>query len=306
MYPSTAGAMGAPEPSPTRRLPDWLEEGAGAAARAKVRAHPGFPAAMLASAASTVDLHDNHPLLNRILNDRGRIVFGFLALHLDAAPDRAGITAARMAALCQEEGVCSRGRAKALLALLRWGGYLAPAEGQGDRRERPLRPTERMWTTFRRRWRAHYEAMRPLGGAAAQTVAALEDPDFCRALAYTFGVAFRAGFRVLDHAPLMVPFADHDGGMMLLLALLVAARRGDPAPTVAELARRFHLSRAHVLQVLKDAVAAGLVRRMGEGDKAPAGFVLLPAGEEGLADFFATSFALFDCSARRALAAGPV
>lgn len=291
-----------PAPAPSSRLPDWLEAGAGAAARAGVRAHPRFASAMLACAGSTVEAFDNHPLLNRVLNDRGRAVFGFLLLHLDAAPDGLGITAARMASLCREEDVCSRGRAKALLALMRWGGFLATAEGKGDRRERPLVPTERMWTSFRTRWRGHFTAMRPLGGVAEAALARLDDPGFCRTLAFTFGVTFRAGFRVLDHAPVLWPFADRDGGMMILFALFVAGRTNAPPPTVAELARRFQLSRAHVLLILRGAMAAKLVRRTGENERESAGFFILPAGEEALADFFAALFALLDCSAGRALA----
>lgn len=300
MFESPAGASTAPENASARPRLTWLESGAGAAARARVRAHPRFREAMIACARSMVDLYDNHPLINRILNDRGRVVFGFLLLHLDAEPGGAGVTAARMAVLCQEESVCSRGRTKALLALMRWGGYLAPVEGTSDKRERPLAPTERMWEMFRNRWQSHFRAMRPLGGEAGDAAGALSDRDFCRALAYTFGLAFRAGFRVLEHAPRLIPFADRDGGVILLMALLVAQDMASPPPTVAQLARRFHLSRAHVLQILRDATAAGLVRRTGGQDGESVGFALSAEGEDALADFFTSSFSLFHCSARQA------
>ena len=303
MFESAVGTQNSARDTAKRRLPDWLEAGAGAAARARLRAHPRLAEAMLACARATEAAFDNHPLLNRVPNDRGRIVFGFLLLYLDAAPENGGITTARMAALCQEEGVCSRGRTKALLALMRWGGYLSPAEGTGDRRERPLRPTPRMWASFSERWRANYTAMRPVSETARLAIAALDDPAFCRLLAHAFGTGFRAGFRVLHHTPDVRPFADRDGGMMLFFALFVAEDSDGPAPTVAELARRFHLSRAHVLQILKDAMAAGLVLRAGARHGESAGFALSTAGREAIADFYATLFALFDSSASHALAA---
>ncbi|MEP9351684.1 hypothetical protein [Xanthobacter sp. KR7-225] len=297
---STAGAILAPLTAATEGLPHWLAAGAGPQACAAVKAHPGFPQAMHAAAQGIVDAFDNHPLLNRVLNDRGRMIFSFLAFYLDALPEGGGITAARMTALCQATGLCSHGRTKALLALMRWSGYLAPAQGKGDRRERPLAPTARMWTSFRGRWRMHFCAMRPLGGAAADALEGLDDPLFCRALVLAIGEGFRHGFRVLDGAPALAPFADRDGGMMVFFALLVA-QAGRPL-TVAELARRFHVSRTHVLQILRDAMVAGLVARAPGQQGEHQGYGLTGAGSDALADFFATSFALLDCTAARAAA----
>lgn len=300
--PQPTGARLAPSTDAAEGWPDWLADGAGPGARAAVKAHPGFAAAMRASARGTVESYDNHPLLNRVLSDRGRLMFSFLALYLDALPEGGGITAARMTALCQETRLCSHGRAKALLALMRWSGYLAPAEGTGDRRERPLAPTERMWSSFRERWRGHFMAMRSLGGVGGDAAAALDGLGFCRALALAFGEAFRHGFRMLEHAPALIPFADRDGGVVILFALLVAADQDRPPPTVAELARRFHLSRTHVLQVIRDAMEAGLVAREAGPPGEHPGYALSPAGRAAAADFFAASFALLDCTARRAFA----
>ncbi|RLP81642.1 MarR family transcriptional regulator [Xanthobacter tagetidis] len=300
--PQPSGAMLAPSIDVADSWPDWLAAGAGPEAQAALKASPGFGAALLASARGTVETYDNHPLLNRVLNDRGRMMFSFLAFYLDAQPGGAGITAARMTALCQETGLCSHGRAKALLALMRWSGYLAPAEGKGDRRERPLAPTERMWASFRTRWRLHFAAMEPLGGVAARVLAVLDDPLFCRALVTAIGESFRHGFRVLDGAPRLIPFADRDGGIILLFALLVSREVDAPPPTVADLARRFHLSRTHVLQVLRDAMEAGLVVRASGRDGEHQGYGLSAAGRAGVADFLAASFALLDCTARHAFA----
>ena len=275
---------------------------------ARIRAHPRLREAVLAAAAGVVEVHDRNPLLNRILNDRGRTVFGFFVLYLDATADAGGtgLTTARMVALCQETGLCSRGRAKALLALMRWGGYLEPAALRGDRRERPLAPTARMRQLFLLRWRTQFTALRVLGGAAEESLALLGEPDFFTRLAVCFGSAYRAGYRLLDHAPKLATICEHDGGMLVLLALVGAADTSGRAPTATELARRFTLSRTHVLQILRYAEGEGLVVRAGmleDGvpiDAGP-GFALTAAGHRAVEDFVVAMFALFESCAAWAL-----
>ncbi|MFG1416213.1 hypothetical protein V5F38_03700 [Xanthobacter sp. V0B-10] len=282
-----------------RAAPAWLAESVSGAARARIKAHPAFAQAMAQSAAALVSLYSGNRLLNRVLNDRGRLLFGFFSLYLHALPERegGGLTVSRMAALAAETGVCSRGRAKAMLALLRWGGYLAPAAAEGDRRAKPLEPTARMVALQLERWQMQYGAIAMLDPRVAELAARLSDRTVFDAVIIAFGDAFRSGYRVLDHAPLIADIADRDSGLMVLLALLVAGREGAEPPSIADLARRFHVSRAHVLQLLKDAQARDLVARDGG---AGAGR-LAPRGEEALADFFAAAFGLLLGSARAVL-----
>lgn len=283
----------------SRGTSEWLVAAVGSEARQWVRSHPAFPEAMNQSAASMVSLYSGNRLLNRVLNDRGRLLFGFLALYLHALPaaQGGGLTVSRMAALAAETGVCSRGRAKAMLALLRWGGYLAPAEGGADRRMRPLVPTPRMVGLQRQRWQIQYRLISTLDPQVAEVEAALGDRGVFDALAIALGDGFRAGYRVLDHTPLLADIADRDSGVMILMALYVAEIEGLPAPSIAELARRFHVSRAHVLQLLKDAQSGGLLARDAD---AGAGR-LTPRGHEALMDFFTSSFAFLRASAHVAL-----
>ncbi|MFG1295259.1 hypothetical protein [Xanthobacter variabilis] len=282
-----------------RGVCEWLADAAGVEARQWVRTHPAFPAAMDESAASMVGLYSGNRLLNRVLNDRGRLLFGFLALYLHALPEArgGGLTVSHMAALAAETGVCSRGRAKAMLALLRWGGYLAPAEHGGDRRVKPLEPTPRMVSLQLQRWQIQYRLLSTLDPKLGELETALLDRAVFDAVAIALGDGFRAGYRVLDDAPSIAELADRDSGIMILMALHVAAVAGEASPSIAELARRFHVSRAHVLQLLKDAQAGGLLSRDAE---AGAGR-LTERGQEALADFFASSFAFLRGSAHLAL-----
>lgn len=282
--------------------PEWLVDGVSAAARERLKRHPGFAAAMTTSAASLVELYSGNRLLNRVLNDRGRTLFGFFALYLHALPDAAGggLTVGHMAALAAETGVCSRGRAKAMLALMRWGGYLAPAEETGDRRAKPLVPTARMLTLHRQRWMAQYRTIATLDPEMSAVEALLEAPWFFNALAIALGDSFRSGYRVLDYAPRLAGLADRDSGLMVLLSLLAAEAAGRPSPSIADLARRFHVSRAHVLQLLKDAQLEGLVER----DDGGGGGRLTPSGHAALGEFFAATFALLCCAAKAAMRHG--
>lgn len=280
------------------RAPPWLETALGDEARAQLRAHPAFDAAMTASAGALVTLYSGNRLLNRVLNDRGRALFGFFALYLHAVPEAAGggLTVSRMAAMAAEHDVCSRGRAKAMLALMRWGGYLAPAASEGDRRTRPLEPTARMVAQQVERWRLQYDALALIDPEMAEVSAHLDDRTVFDALSVALGEAFRSGYRVLDHAPLLTNIADRDSGFMILLALFVAEREGQAPPSIAELARRFHVSRAHVLQLLKDAQADALLAR----DAASGAGRLTERGYDALAGFFVGTFALLRGGARAA------
>ena len=236
---------------------------------AAIRAHSDFDQAMLGVATALVTGFEGNPLVNRVMNDRVRALFAVAALYLDAVPDPAGrrLTPARMIALVTSLNLSSPGRAKAMLALLRWGGYLEPGttrggdERSGDRRERPLVPTEKLWLVLRTRWESFFQAMVLLQPDQPAKAAVLQDKQLRSSLVATLGGAFRAGFRPLDHAPVLRAAAERDGGMMMLLGLVVAKRGGAPPLLISDLSARFGVSRAHVLSVMREAESAGLIAR---------------------------------------------
>jgi hypothetical protein len=112
------------------------------AARAALRSHDGFPAAVRRAASGMLDLHYGNRLLNLIVNDRGRFVVGLIALDLHFHRDETGVglTPGRLRQLCGLTGTCSPTRASALLALMRLGEFVAtlcgrppPARARSDR-----------------------------------------------------------------------------------------------------------------------------------------------------------------------------
>ncbi len=275
---------------------------------AALRAHPGFERAMIVAANGIIAGFDGNPLVNRVMNDRGRSLFAVGALYLDATPDAFGrrLTPARMIDLATSMGLGSAGRAKAMLALLRWGGYLVPAQsedpsrstGAGDRRERPLAPTEKLRAVVRERWRTFFVALALIRPEGAAALAGLSDAGFERAFVAELGSAFRAGFRPLDRAPLLGPVSERDAGLVVMLVLVVASHEGGPPPPIARIASRFGVSRAHILDVLREAEAGGLIRR----DGARSTPVVTPVLRESVEDLIAGVLAMALAAGTAALA----
>lgn len=277
-------------------------------ALAALRAHPRFAEAVRMSAAGLVDLYQGSHLLNWLMDDRGRMLFGYFALYLhvtyDAADPSSGLIPTRMRMLASELGICSPGRALAMLSLMRFGGYLTPAVEIVDRRQRRLLATGKLTALLVQRWRLHFAAMAPLFADGEAFLRTLDDANFTRALIVAMAQRFMAGFRFITHAPQLGLFGERNAGILICSYLVAAGEANDTVPparpvpiSIAALARRFAVSRPHVLKLIRDAEAAGLVARRGDR------VLFKPALAEGVQDFFATMYLFFAASAREALVA---
>ncbi|MCX5478956.1 hypothetical protein OSH08_08065 [Kaistia geumhonensis] len=264
---------------------------------AAIEAHERFDAAYEHAARGILALFEGNRLLVTVMSDRVRVLLAVAVLCLDADPDEQGrrLTPARMIEAARDFGLGSPGRVKAMLAILRWGGYLAPAEGVSDRRERPLVPTEKLWNVVLARWRVLFEALTMIDPLGAKALAATGDHRFLQAVARGLARIFARGFRPLSRAPRLTSCIDRDAGFMILSALVIAGKDGAPAPPIAQLARRFGVSRAHVLSLLREAEANGLVRRTNSGS--------VEATELVLRDFAALYAAIMAMTAAAAAAA---
>jgi hypothetical protein len=250
-----------------------------------------------------VDLYQGERVLNQVLNDRARTVFGMLAIHLhfSSGPDQpGGLTGAGMRALCAETGLCSPGRASAMLLLMRFGGYLKTGPSRNDRRMRPLIPTEALFDLQRRRMAIQLRAMSLWAPEGDAGLAHLHRAEFLAAMARGFAESFQSGFRLLRHAPDLAPLADRVAGLMVLFSVILVDAQGEAgrrALSVSALARRFAVSRAHVLALLRDAAAAGLIERRGDGRMAP-----LPRLSNAVEDFIGAAHLLLAHLVRNSLA----
>ena len=224
--------------------------------------HPRFEAAMLAAAAATVELYRGHWALNRLVNDRGRFILGLMVLDLHfVAGDGMGFTTAQLRETAVAQGVCSPGRTTAFVASLRLLGFLQPVAAE-DRRLRRLAPTDRFIALHCERWRRHFEALALLRAEGEVALASIDRPGFVGVLAHALVATYRSGLRMAQFVPSVRQIAERDAGLTMLFSLLIAEAAGQTV-SIAGLAQRFAVSRAHVLTVLREAQQVGLAAPVG-------------------------------------------
>ena len=292
--------------SPERK--SGLQTGPTADAVAALRHHPRLAEAIRRSARLVIDLYRGNRLVNLISNDRGRFVLACLALYLHSGrrlgDPASGLTATRLKELCADQGVCSTGRAAAMIAMMRWAGYLEPAPPTADRRLRLLMPTARLVDMHRLRWRRQLEAASLVLPELEAALARFDHPAFLPAFAVAFGQQFLDGVRPFDHAPELKFFADRNAGVLVLMSMAVAGEADDELPparpvvvSAAGLAKQFHVSRTHMITMLQAAVDADLLERPGPDNR----FRMLPCLRDGIQNFMAAGYLYNAAAARLAL-----
>ncbi len=255
----------------------WLFEADGPlseAAVARLCADPRFPQTMRTLTSGMLALYRGNRFLNVLINDRGRMLIGYLSLYLHegALPDGrgSGFSVGQLKALCAAAGVASPGRTGAMVAMMRMAGYIASAPAPDDRRRNILVPTEKLRLAHRDRWTFVAEAVRVVNPAAAAAFT-IGDAEFEAAYVRRTAGYFLDGMRPVDVAPELGLFFDRNAGMMILFSLLLAGEPDDTIPparpvaiSISALAGRFGVSRIHVRTLLRDAQAARLIERNGE------------------------------------------
>jgi hypothetical protein len=275
----------------------------GPEALAALQAHLRFPAAARIAAAGFIELWQGNRILNSVMTDRARFHIGLFAVHLHllSRPNdpHSGLTVSRMTALCGELELCSPGRVKAMLMLMRALGYLAPAPNEADRRLRRLVPTERLMALHGERNRRLFEAIAMVLPEHAEAFAGQSHPDFTGRFVCRYCGHLLAGLRLIDGIPHMRLFIERNGGIVVLCSLLLSGEPDDVYPpalpvrvSTSALARRLGVSRAHIRRLLQDAEKQGLLERL-DGDRVR----LLPPIRQGASDLMARQFLVAsDCA----------
>ncbi len=245
-----------------------------AAEIAKLAAHPDMPHAMRVIATGALELYRHRPLLNLVLNDRVRIAVSHIALDLhynaDPSDPGSGLTTNRFKQVFIQAGLGSRGRAAAILALLRFAGMLVPVAATNRGQRQRLLPTEAFFALQRDRLRLGFSALAVVAPEGAIGLARLNHQDFGSAITGEIAKAVRSSDRPISYAPKMAYFLERNAGFMVVAALLLAGGPDDTVPpagpiwlSAAALARRSAVSRAHVARILSGAEEEGFLQRAG-------------------------------------------
>jgi hypothetical protein len=208
-------------------------------------------------ATNVLELYRRRPILNLVMNDRGRMAVSHIALHLhystDPADPTSGLTTNRFKQVCTQAGLGSPGRAVAILALMRFAGLLVPEAGSHRGQRRRLVPTEAFVALQRDRLRQAFIALTHVRPEGAIGLAQLSDEGFIARFMRALGDGLRTNERPILFAPKMAYFLEHNAGVMILVSLTLSGRPDDTMPpagpltvSTGALARRFFVSRTHV------------------------------------------------------------
>ena len=258
-----------------------------------------------------IDLHRSGGLSNWILNDRARAWFGHALLYLNATarPEdpQSGITPARIKDLAVEAGICSAGRAVAMLSLMRVARYLERTPVAGDRRVRRLVPTAKLLDVQRQRLRRQFEAIAIVLPEARETLVSLGRAEFENAMALAIGAEFLSGTRLLSYAPDLKPFAELSAGMVVLFSLMLSTESegsfaidAPVAVSISRLAGQFRVSRTQILRLLRKAEEDGFLARAGANYES---VVLSLKLKQNMLNMFATIYLFLTGAAAEATAA---
>lgn len=235
-----------------------------AEARAVALGHPRFEEACRLLVTKGFARYRSNHVFARANKDITRYFFAYFALYLDA---RGELTLTTIGDFVTELGLASPGRAAAILFRLRMIGYIERDKDQKDRRVRRYVPTEALKSMLRRIIRDELECLALMEPEAAIAAARLDEPDYFKAY------ALRAGQGLASIAQMENPnetrhFTARDSGAVILLDIATSGEPGDVYPprgpvkmSVTELARKYEVSRSHVLKMLRDAENLGLLTR---------------------------------------------
>ncbi|MEO8113743.1 MAG: hypothetical protein ABI655_05150 [Phenylobacterium sp.] len=275
-----------------------------AEAIAHMRAKPRFHDAMQNALRGISGHNADHPAFRRLVADLGILVLGVIALYLDAT---GGLTHRRLRDLAGSGGMLSAGRASALLMRMQMIGWVAAVRDHPRGAAKLYRPTPQMIAAFQTRYRLELESIQMMAPDAAELLARYDQPEGFRAFMAEYGGAMLRGLaRPRPPVNALMAIGNRRGGALVLAALGDAASEAAgyfPAPgpvkvSVAAFARRFGVSRTHVVSILREAAAAGFYRpggvTEGEGE-------VLPTLAEAASHLYAEGFISVAGCAYRAL-----
>ncbi|HEY4344903.1 MAG TPA: hypothetical protein VGN05_11190 [Parvibaculum sp.] len=229
-----------------------------------LQARPDYRDLMRDIAQANLDLTKDSDHLGRVLRDRGSYLIGMVALSFYSTTGE--LTAGVLANFCAESGICSSGRAMALVAHLRDLGELLPeTEGPAGRGQR-LKPGAALVGLYRDNFYTNLRGLSAVDARGAEGMALLDNGGTHALLNQLLISLAAAGedFRTSPETPLYL-FTEHEGALAMIQDFVASGARGNRPVldrvfvSVSALARRHRVSRPHVLKLFKDAQARDLL-----------------------------------------------
>jgi len=230
----------------------------------RMMALPEFEQACATAARNSVALTTSNSSVARAFRDSAKSFYALFVMILDA---RGPVTLASLQALAAELGFASRGRAAAMMMYLRMIGYLERCADQPSGRSVGFKASDKLIAVHDDFMRNELQAAARIEPEAQPAVERLHEPEFRRAYVRQMG----GGLVRLVRGPRVATslFADRDAGLAILYRLALSGSeypaREAIEVSLSEIARAQGVSRSHVTRLLRDAVAAGLMRQERNG-----------------------------------------
>ena len=231
---------------------------------ADIMGRPGFADACRASHKFSTERVGRNPLLARVTIDTSRLIYGYLVLYLDA---QGAITLKAIQDMCRDIGLASHGRAQAILFHLRAIGYLQRDPESTDRRSRRYLPSPEMKAALRECLTDELRAFSRIEPEAGEMAKRFSEPEFFRAFLMRFGKGTVDALKFRNQRPIG-HFSDSNAGLIMLWDVILSAKDGDVYPprgplkmSVRDLARKYGVSRTHILRLFRGAENKGLLTR---------------------------------------------
>lgn len=230
-----------------------------------VLSSPRFSPAHRQAVEGALAYSQGHAAFQATVSDAGHFFLCGVALYMDAS---GGLTHRRLRRLMGDSGLISAGRASALLWRLRLGRFIEPLDGDvGEGLLKRFVPTRAMEDAFRERFRVDLRAIVALEPAIAPALARLDEPAIFRGLIRQMGDdLISAAGREEPRLQAFNLIAARTVGVLVMYDLAASVTDDGEFPacgvanvSVAGLARRFKVSRSHVLSLLRQMETAGFI-----------------------------------------------
>jgi len=242
--------------------------------------HPRFHQESRLHARALLEAHEQFPRLSSVFasEQRGMMAGIALSLYFNSVPDlpRRGIVLARFLDQVEAHGVASRNTADVFIKEMVKYGYLRPFPVDGDRRRRPLEPTETSMACFVM-WAMVHLATLDSFDAGERSAVVGRDLDVLSRLLPHIAVGLVGDGGMAEYPETLSLFAWVNNSKLLTLRILAGvsdvesgvSRVRTDVDSIAELATWMNVSQTHLTRKLREAEAMGSIGWNGRRGQSP-------------------------------------